>query len=362
MDNTLIDFAGTKHKCLVPAKSYKKFVCSAALDAGFSRARILSPFEPEKFRLKNSPPLPENYSAAAASIIVCALPYGNQHENMPAPPENGHYRAGIIAPFARFNYYREAVKRMKRLSLLLRARFGGLKSDYRIFCNSPIPEKPIAEASGLGAAGKNGLIISPEAGSLFVIAAMTLPVPLESDPSLGQTSGTGNIISGTELESSPPPPDTEGPLPATESDACPPLRRFYFCEKCGDPPPCAAACPTGAVPGTGVIDCSKCIQWYASGNGVSTDTPLPGFVLAAWGNRLYGCSACQDACIRNKRPIQGVQTTEGALPAFIDVHNLLKLSDEEIKAIFKGTAMGLSWLGPRAIRRNAEAVLMGQSR
>ncbi|MDR2802867.1 MAG: hypothetical protein LBB22_01090 [Treponema sp.] len=346
MDNILIDFADSKHKRLEAAHSYKKFVCAAALEAGFSRARILSPFNPEKFRPKNSPPLPENYYQAAASIIVCALPYGNQHENTPALPGTGVCKAGIIAPFARFNYYREAVKRMKSLSLLLRTRFGGLKGDYRIFCNSPIPEKPIAAASGLGVAGKNSLIISPEAGSLFIIAAMTLPVPLEADPPLG------------------PPPDAENALSETYAippHGSPPLR-FTLCEKCGHSPPCAAACPTGAALGTGIIDQSKCIQWYASGNGVSTDTPLPDFVLAAWGNRLYGCSACQDACMHNKRPIQGVQTTEGALPAFIDVYGLLKLSDEEIKAMFKGTALGLSWLGPQAIRRNAEAVLMGLSR
>jgi epoxyqueuosine reductase QueG len=72
---------------------------------------------------------------------------------------------------------------------------------------------------------------------------------------------------------------------------------------------------------------------------------------------LYGCVSCQEACIHNKRPIRGVQTSEGALPAYIDVLRLLKLSDTEIKALFSGTAMGLSWLGPKAIRRNALAVL-----
>jgi epoxyqueuosine reductase len=229
---------------------------------------------------------------------------------------------GVIAPFARFNYYREAVKRMKKLSRLLRVRYGGEKRHYRIFCNSSVlPEKEAAAACGLGALGRNGLVISAESGSLFVIAAMTLPAAIETGP------------------------------PATDG------RDFPFCASCrGNSPPCVAACPTGAARGDGTINVERCIQWYASGHGEAIPAP----VLAAWGNRLYGCASCQEACIHNKRPIRGIQTSEGALPPSIDARGLLKLSDAEIKALFKGTAMGLSWLGPRAIRRNALAVLGGE--
>jgi epoxyqueuosine reductase len=283
---------------------YKNFIRASALEAGFTRARILSPFEP-----------------AAKSLLVCALPYGNRHDAFPPPKEAAY---GVIAPFARFNYYREAVKRLKNLSRLTRARYGGEKRDYRIFCNSRLPEKPLAAASGLGSPGRNGLIISPEAGSLFVIAAMTLPVPLEADQ----------------------------PIAGSPED-------FPLCAGCGSKPPCAAACPTGAALGNGLIDRAKCIQWYASGHGAANGIPEP--VLAAWGNRLYGCSDCQDACVHNARPIQGVETSEGRLPAFVDTQRLLALSDAEIKDMFRGTAMGLSWLGPEAIRRNARAVMRRQN-
>jgi epoxyqueuosine reductase QueG len=111
--------------------------------------------------------------------------------------------------------------------------------------------------------------------------------------------------------------------------------------------------------GNGRVNLEKCIQWYASGHG-APEIPAP--VLAVWGKRLYGCTECQDACVHNTRAIQGVHTDEGALPGFMDVRALLRLSDTEIKAMFKGTAMGLSWLGPRSIRRNAEAVLLYASR
>ncbi|MDR2096953.1 MAG: hypothetical protein LBP37_00355 [Spirochaetaceae bacterium] len=302
---------------------YKKFICAAAAEAGFSRAGIISQFEPAD---------DSGCDSGAKSLLVCALPYGNRHSAALPPVEPG-VCPGVIAPFARFNYYHDAVKRLKNLSRLIRSRYGGAKHEYRIFCNSRIPEKPLAVASGLGAPGRNSLVISREAGSLFVIAAMTLPVLLEPDPPPGKFAA--NM------------PDTA----KTE---------FPLCAGCGSTPPCAAACPTGAMRGNGLVDRVKCIQWYASGHGASkfdvSDIPEP--VLAAWGNRLYGCTACQDACVHNTRPINGVETSEGALPAFIDVRRLLRLNDAEIKDMFRGTAMGLSWLGPQAIRRNAKAVLL----
>lgn len=300
---------------------YKEYICSAALNAGFIRARVLSPFNFDASRYPQ-------YAGGEKSILVCALPYGNQHQEDCLPPEAGGCPAAI-APFARFNYYREAVRRMKRIASLVRLRYGGEKCSFRILCNSSAPEKHIAAASGLGAFSRNGLIISPEAGSLFVIAAMTLPVTLESDPPL---AGAGDA-------------------------------HFPLCVDCGEKPPCAAACPTGAVLGNGFIDRARCVQWYASGHG-SPELGLngiPATVRAVWGTRLYGCTACQDACVHNKCPIQGVTTSEGRLPGFIDARELLRLSDSDIKSMFKGTAMGLSWLGPRSIRRNAEAVLEYQS-
>jgi epoxyqueuosine reductase len=300
-------------------------VCADALkmevlNAGFSRARILSPFDPADFCRDGT--VPQNYADGSASLLVCALPYGNTRSPAPPPTARDIPFYGVIAPFARVNYYREAVMRLQSLSRVFRSRFGGGKSDYRILCNSPVNEKAIAEACGLGTVGENGLIISPEAGSLFVIAAMTLPVPLEAD----------------------------GPLSAEDAVFAP-------CRACSslDRPPCVRACPTGALTGGGRVDLTRCIQRYASGNGEE----IPPAVLTAWGNRLYGCTDCQDACPHNRRPIIGVETFIGSLPAFIDTRMLLALSDAEIKAMFRGTAMGFSWLGPRVIRRNAEIVLSG---
>ncbi|MDR2865669.1 MAG: hypothetical protein LBV68_08675 [Spirochaetaceae bacterium] len=267
------------------------------------------------------------FEAKAASLLICALPYGNvQAEEISVPEAEQFGDYAIIAPFARFNYYREAVKRLQTISRELRRRFGGSKHNFKIFCNSRIPEKILASRSSLGVYGKNTLIITEEAGSLVVLAAMILPFKL--------TSGGSESLRRVTASS---------------------FKTFPFCTQC-DPkyPPCAAACPTGALSGAdGVLDLSRCIQWYASGNGKS----VPDFVRKAWGRRLYGCTNCQNACPYNKQRITGIKAVEGKLDAYINAKKLLRLPDAEIKGQFKGTAMGLSWLSPELIRRNAKLAL-----
>jgi epoxyqueuosine reductase len=278
-----------------PAAISPRALVDLALREGFSRARVLP------------------------GLLVCALPYGN---DSPAetPPEHAEDCA-LIAPFARRNYYRDAVKRLQRIAAALRRQTGGEKSDYRIHCNSRIPEQPLAALSSLGSYGKNSLIITPESGSLVVLALMSLP------------RATGERFTAP----SPPQPPS-----------------FPLCKGCDEKnPPCAAACPTGAIRAEGGVDPSRCIQWYASGNGLAVPTP----VQRAWGKRLYGCTNCQDACPHNGKPIAGAQTTLGPLDAWVDARVLLTMSDAAVKARFKGTALGLSWLSPKAIRRNASCAV-----
>lgn len=294
------------------------------LDAGFSRARILAPFIfPENASdLHDCGALKDRWGEGSPSLLVTALPYGNEDDAEQESAERilmENCRA-YIAPFARRNYYKEAVKRLQKLSQTFRRLFGGIhsggihtgrRSNYRIFCNSPIPEKPLALACGLGSQGRNSLVITPEAGSLVIIAAMTLPYPLESD--------------APELDRS-------------------------VCATCGF---CVEACPTKAIRRDGGIERNKCIQWYASGNEAS----IPRHIAGKWGQRLYGCTTCQDVCPHNKKPIRGAKTSEGILPAYMDARTILAMTDQEIQAFFKGTALGLSWLKPEHIRRSARLAL-----
>ena len=269
----------------------KQKIISLVLKAGFIRARILFPFE------KNN------------SLVLCALPLGKDE---PSAIPKGFAE---IALFARNNYYREAVRRLQNIAAALRAEYGGEKADWRIYCNSRLNEKQLAAQSGLGVIGKHSLLITPEAGTYVILAAMTIPYILETDTPLdGDT--------------------------------------YHFCAACPSAyPRCAAACPAQA---DGRFIRERCIQWYASGHG----SQVPEDVRKNWGHRFYGCEECQRYCPHNQITVQGAETQLGKLERFIDIKTFLTLSDDAINCQFKKTVLGQSWLGPAALRRNA--LLCGQ--
>jgi len=303
-----------------PGEGIKPELIEMALDAGFCRARILAPFQP-------SVQTESRYAGDAPSAILVTLTYGNDDPDRRDPTSPGIPSpvGGLLQPgaapqarldlFSRRNYYAEAVKRLKTLSLRARTAWGGSKSDYRILCNSPVPEKPLALACELGCMGRNSLIMTPEAGSLVVIAAMTLPFALPTDTALD-----------------------------TQSSA--------VCHACGTCSACVDACPVAALDGDGNLDRSRCLQWYASRPG-----DIPPEIAARWGDRLYGCSVCRDVCPMNQKRIEGVACSIGQLPESFDAADLVAASDDQLRALFKGSALGLSWFGPQAIRRNAALVL-----
>jgi epoxyqueuosine reductase len=226
---------------------------------------------------------------------------------------------GRIAPFAQGNYYAEAVRRLQALAKSLRGRFAGNRfgnrSEYRIICNSPVPEKPLAQACGLGRLGRNGLIITPEAGSRVILAGLTLPFDLEGD----------------------------GPLPGDPCAAC------GYAERSA----CAANCPTKALPGDGSLIKERCIQWYASGKGER----VPPEIAQNWAGRFYGCTECLDACPHNGRSVLAAETGVGLLPEWVDAEAILAMDDRELKDFVRGSALGMAWLGPESLRRNASLAL-----
>ncbi|MDR2468645.1 MAG: hypothetical protein LBD22_06775 [Spirochaetaceae bacterium] len=283
-------------------KANKEYILQSALTAGFVRSRILSPFPAEKAGLNQH---------ISYSLLMTALPYAVTE--IPAPPPG----FAEIARFARAHYYREAVLRLKNIARLIRTAFGGEKSDYRIFCNSIcLDERESAVLCGLGARGKHGLIITPEAGSWVILASMTLPFELAADPPLSS-------------------------LP------------YPFCTSCpAESPPCAVSCPTGAVCANGKITVKMCIQWYASGHGINP----PAAVCNNWGQRLYGCDECQRYCPHNQHHVPGVETALGIVPCLIPAGEILSASDDELKRRFKGTALGFSWLTPAVLRASAQIV------
>ncbi len=217
---------------------------------------------------------------------------------------------GSIAPFARSNYYREAVIRFKQVAVRMGAEFGIPVHFFRIFSNSSFPEKYLAARAGLGFIGKNSLLISHCAGSLCIIAGIKLPLMLETGSSVEDTVAPGL--------------------------------------GCGTCSACADACPVQAIRKPGSVDSKRCLQAMAG-----SAFMLPPEIMEIWGNRIYGCQICQDVCPYNRSVPPGPGVELGFLGSEIPLEPILVAGAAGCKNLFKGTALGMNFIDKRAIVRNA---------
>lgn len=79
---------------------------------------------------------------------------------------------------------------------------------------------------------------------------------------------------------------------------------------------------------------------------------LPPHIEAAWGNRLYGCDSCLEAC-PHFQVAEGVSCVRGRLGPGLPAAWLAGASDSELKERFRGTVLGQAWISQDALRRNA---------
>jgi len=190
--------------------------------------------------------------------------------------------------------------------------------------------------AGLGFIGRSSLVVTDAYGPACILGALLLP----PDFTLPEN-----------IPASRPVMDTH----RLDADLVP----GSGCGSCTD---CVQACPGNAImtDGTG-IRLDRCIQYWTTKAG-----EVPEQLQAAWGQRLYGCDTCVAACPRSARawtadasgtcPAQRAE--ELFMPAerrpgrLVPVSFLENASDDEIRAFFRKTALGLSWIGICELRRN----------
>jgi epoxyqueuosine reductase len=240
-----------------------------------------------------------------SSVLVCCLSCNRHEPDDLSTPDDPH---GLIAPFARRNYYKTAVRMLSRLAAGLEDDLGIPRKAIRLFSNSRLPEKPLCVSAGLAWPAKNGLCIAPGLGSLFVIAGMVIPRAL----------------------------DNEAALPDPVASRCGSCRR------------CMDACPTGAIVGPGLVERARCLQHLAARPEV-----LPPEVMAKWGRRLYGCQDCQSVCPQNRGLAEGSHSALGDIGPSVSLRWFLSQDGARRKALFQGTTMGMSWISKEALVRNA---------
>lgn len=181
----------------------------------------------------------------ARTVISLALPYGDA--------ETAIDNSTGIALYAWGEDYHLRLRDLAQPILELLQEFDE-SSQSRFFVDSaPVSERTTAVMAGLGWIGRNGLLITPDRGSMLYLAEIVTTVELPDD------------------------------TPFTD----------FLCGECRR---CVDGCPTFAITETSTINASRCISYHTN----TSRTAIPEDIAAKLGGRIFGCDICQQVCPWNK--------------------------------------------------------------
>ena len=238
---------------------------------------------------------PEALLDGARTVVSAALCY-----YVPGPePGAGE---GRLPRYAWRDHYADLRGRLDALG----RRLGG---KYRVLVDAnQHVDRAGAERSGIGFIGKNTMLITRSHGSWVVLGTLVTDVVLEPTPALDAGCGSCTL--------------------------------------------CIDACPTGALDEPGVLDSTRCLSYWTQTTG-----EMPDDVMAALGDRVYGCDICQDVCPWNR----GVEKRRAGTRLRDDATPSVRLADwlgKDGDALAKGfDRLFVPRNDPRWLRRNALVAL-----
>ncbi|MBT8155863.1 tRNA epoxyqueuosine(34) reductase QueG [Epibacterium ulvae] len=225
----------------------------------------------------------------AKSVIMLAESYTPDENPMAAVARTDH---GAISVYARNKDYHDLVKkRLKRLARWLIAETSA-QTEVKVFVDTaPVPEKPLAQAAGLGWQGKHTNLVSRDFGNWVFL---------------------GSVFTTLDLPVDPPEPD-----------------------HCGSCRSCLTACPTDAFPAPYQMDARRCISYLT----IEHKGPIDAELRPLLGNRIYGCDDCLAACPWNKFAVAASDMRYAArddldAPPLAD---LARLDDAAFRSVFSGS-------------------------
>lgn len=239
----------------------------------------------------------------AKSIISACQCYLTDEELDRSKADNPH---GLIARYTWRNHYLDLRVRLNKLAHFIKEI---CNAKYCVYSNGPISEKPIAQRSGIGYFGKHSIIINKNHGSWIILGEIITDAAIEIDEPLAMECGS--------------------------------------CQLCID------ACPTKAIIRSYVIDRRICIQALSNWYGV-----IEPKLAHVWGNRLYGCTVCQDVCPQNKnvKPMKP-RTDLGYVGPSLPLLEILHLNESAYRKKYANNQITEGWINFKAIKRNALVAL-----
>ena len=193
---------------------------------------------------------PESLLPGVRSLLMLGVSYATVLNSEPHPVRQ---LKGIVEYARGVDYHRWIRSRLDKLAEKHRELFPEGRCRGTVD-TAPIFEKQYGAAAGLGTIGKNTLLIHPQFGSKFFLAAFLSTEYLEPTPT---------------------------PQPF---------------DPCGECRRCLDACPTKALTEPFVLDARRCLSYWT----LIHRGELPPEIAEKRGSRFLGCDTCQRACPHNR--------------------------------------------------------------
>ena len=220
-------------------------------------------------------------------------------------------RGGLAGRVARYawvrDYHRVMKRRMREFVRVLERELETEVAARWYVDDGPMLDRAAANRAGIGWFGKNTNILTPQLGSWVFLGQVITDLDLKPDAPLQKSCGT--------------------------------------CVRCIDD------CPTGAIVAPYVLDNARCISYLT----IENRGPIPRDLRPLMGDWVFGCDICQDVCPVNRKaraadlpipfPANAGQrgrvsnTSRGKGLAFLDLIELLEMSDDDFLARFAGTSI-----------------------
>ena len=266
------------------------------VELGFAGGMSYMAREPE-LRARPSSLMP---AARSALVVLAAHPWKAPD---PIPPDQGRIARYAWGP----DYHAVIRQALDDLAARMEGWLGEPLPRRLAVDTSPLLERELAVAAGLGFMGKNAQLITPGLGSYTLIGVMLLPLEI--------------------------PPDRPQP------------------PRCGRCTRCLDACPTAALGKPRLLDARRCISYLT----IEHRGDVPDELARRVGPWVFGCDACQEVCPYNARAPERAPLLPGLCPERplrgVGLADLMALGKGAHRRLVAGTALRRT---PRHhLRRNA---------
>ncbi len=251
---------------------------------------------------------PRHVLDGAVSVMMLGMNYKTA---VPVAPSTGE---GLVSRYAWSNcdYHdlihdrlRQLIKACRRLCPNVRVR--------GVVDTAPLLEREFAQLCGIGWQAKNTMLINPQIGSWFFLAALLLDVPLQYD-------------------------------------------QPFMTSHCGTCTACLDACPTKAFIQPHRLDARRCISYLT----IEHREAIPVEFRDKMGAWVFGCDICQEVCPWNNKPVFDGETAfrPDSSRNPLSLTELFFLDDHQFRQRFRKTPL---WRPRRrGLLRNAAIALGNQ--